>query len=141
MSNRRRYTEAGSASVELAVGAPAFALLLALVLLAARVVTSQQAVETAAWDAARSASMTREGDVAARAQQVATASLANQELTCADTDVAVDLSEYATQPGTSSSITVAVSCTVRLWDLPFDTPSTTVTSQAMSPTDSWRSAP
>ncbi|WP_123814498.1 TadE/TadG family type IV pilus assembly protein [Myceligenerans xiligouense] len=141
-SRRDGDAEEGSASIEVAVGAPAFALLLALVLLAGRVVLSQQAVETAAWDAARSASITRSDDVTARAQEVAAASLANQELNCAGTDVVVDLSGYATEPGAPSAITVTVSCSVKLWDLGLaGAPTKTVSSTATSPTDTWRSAP
>lgn len=139
-SQRDGGMEGGSASLEVAVGVPAFAMLLALVLVAGRVVLSQQAVETAAWDAARSASITRHGDITARAQQVAAASLANQELTCTDSDVSVDLSEYASAPGARSAITVTVSCEVQLWDLGLDGAQTkTVSSTATSPADTWRS--
>lgn len=137
----RPRDEEGSATVEVAVGAPGFMLLFALVLLAARVATAGQVVETAVWDATRSASIARSGDLAGRAEQVAAASLANQDLACADTSVTVDASRVAAQPGTPSAVTVHLTCVVPLWDLPFTGVLThTMTASATAPIDSWRSS-
>lgn len=141
MSPPNHRDEEGSASVEVAVLAPAFGLLVALVLLAGRVVLAGQVVETAAWDAARTASITRDGDMAARAEQVASASLTNQDLDCISSHVAVEVSGYASQPGVPSSVTVTVGCDVALWDLPLGVWGHAVSAQATSPRDQWRSTP
>lgn len=133
--------EEGSASVEVAVLAPAFGLLIALVLLAGRVVLAEQVVETAAWDGARTASIARDDDLTARAEQVATASLANQDLKCTSSPVTVDVSGDTSAPGVPSSVTVTVVCDVTLWDLPLGVWGHTVSAQATSPRDQWRSVP
>ncbi|MCF4123709.1 pilus assembly protein [Antribacter sp. KLBMP9083] len=135
------HPDEGSASVEVAVLAPAFGLLLALALLAGRVVLAEQVVETAAWDAARTASIARDGDLTARAEQVAAASLANQDLACTSSRATVDVSGDPAQPGAASSVTVTVVCDVALWDLPLGVWGHTVSAQATSPRDQWRSVP
>ena len=53
----RSKGERGSASIEVAMGVPAIALFLALVILGGRLALAQQAVQAAAADAARTASM------------------------------------------------------------------------------------
>jgi Flp pilus assembly protein TadG len=139
--SRVRDTETGSASLELAVNVVGFGLLLALILLAGRVVTARQVVETAAYDAARTASITRDITLApARAQEAAAASLANQDLTCVSTSARVDTSRYSSTPGEPSQITVTVSCEVSLADLALGPVTHTVSRAATSPVDSWRSA-
>jgi len=138
---RTRSTEPGSASLELAVNVVGFGLLLALVLLAGRVVTARQVVETAAYDAARTASITRDITLApARAQEAASASLTNQDLTCVSSSMSVDTSRYSSTPGEPSQITVTVSCEVNLADLALGPVTHTVSRAATSPVDSWRSA-
>jgi len=132
--------EAGSATVEMAAGVVGFAVLLALVLLAGRAVTARQVVETAAYDAARTASITRHvAEAPDRAQAAATASLTNQDLTCVSSTTTVDTSRYATTPGDPSQVTVTVTCEVSLVDLALGPVTHTVTSSATSPVDSWRS--
>ncbi|MFC8797112.1 TadE/TadG family type IV pilus assembly protein [Promicromonospora sp. NPDC057138] len=138
---RTRGTETGSASLEMAVSVVGFGLLLALILLAGRVVTARQLVETAAYDAARTASITRDITLApARAQEAATASLTNQDLTCVSSSTSVDTSRYSSTPGEPSQITVTVSCEVNLADLALGPVTHTVSRAATSPVDSWRSA-
>ncbi|GAA4708046.1 TadE-like protein [Promicromonospora umidemergens] len=137
---RTGNTEAGSASLEMAVNVVGFGLLLALVLLAGRVVTARQVVETAAYDAARTASITRDITLApARAQEAASASLTNQDLTCMSSSTSVDTSRYSSTPGEPSQITVTVSCEVNLTDLALGPITHTVSRAATSPVDSWRS--
>ena len=55
----RRDQERGSASLEAAIGVPAFLLLIGLILLAGRVSLMRQAVQAVAADAARAASISR----------------------------------------------------------------------------------
>lgn len=134
-----RLDEEGSATVEVAVLAPTFALLVGLVLLAGRVVLAGQVVETAAWDAARSASLVRDGDPTIRAQQVANGSLAAQDLRCAATTVTVDTSAWSTTAGTPSSVAVDVACELVLWDLPFGLWTHRVEASARAPGDTFSS--
>ena len=68
--------------------------------------------------AARDASLARS---AAAAQQMATdtatTALTSQGLHCINVQIRVDTSGFSAPPGTSASITVAVSCTVDLSDI------------------------
>ncbi|MEU4360322.1 pilus assembly protein [Promicromonospora sp. NPDC023987] len=138
--SRTQNVEAGSVSLEMAVNVVGFGLLLALILLAGRVVTARQVVETAAYDAARTASITRDIALAPiRAQEAAAASLSNQDLRCVSTSTRVDTSRYSQTPGEPSQITVTVSCEVNLADLTLGPVTHTVTRTATSPVDSWRS--
>ena len=117
---RRVGRERGSAAVEAAVGVPAFALFLALIILAGRIATAGQAVEAAAADAARS--------------------LATQQLSCSTTRVTVDAAGFTTPVGQPATVTATVSCEVRLADLAIPgLPGTrTVTATMTSPLDTYR---
>ncbi|WP_454852223.1 TadE/TadG family type IV pilus assembly protein [Promicromonospora soli] len=139
---RTGNTETGSASLEMAVNVVGFGLLLALVLLAGRVVTARQVVETAAYDAARTASITRDITlVRDLAQEAAVVSLSNQDLSCVSSSTSVDTSRYSSTPGEPSQITVTVACEVNLADLALGPVTHTVSRAATSPVDSWRSTP
>lgn len=138
---RRVGRERGSAAVEAAVGVPAFALFLALIILAGRIATAGQAVEAAAADAARSASIARTQSSAAEAAAAAAArSLATQQLSCSTTRVTVDAAGFTTPVGQPATVTATVSCEVRLADLAIPgLPGTrTVTATMTSPLDTYR---
>ena len=66
----RRDQERGSASLEAAIGVPAFLLLIGLILLAGRVSLMRQAVQAVAADAARAASISRTAGEAEAARQL-----------------------------------------------------------------------
>ena len=57
--SRRRRDERGSVAIEAAIGVPAFGLFVAMIILGGRVEIAKQAVEAAAYDAARAASIER----------------------------------------------------------------------------------
>lgn len=135
-----RRGQAGSAAVEVVIGVPAFILLVSLVLLGGRLAITHQAVQSAASDAARAASLSRTASAArAAATQAAHASLDNQQVRCAATQVAVDANGFLTPAGTPASVSVAVSCTVRLGDLGLPGESTRVVTATMSsPLDTYR---
>ena len=95
-----RRDERGSAAIEAAIGVPAFALFVGLIIFGGRTATTHEALQSAAADAARSASLARDADVArADAREAATASITNQKIGCSAVDVAVDTSDFNKQPG------------------------------------------
>ena len=132
--------ERGSVSLELAILAPSLLLLLGVLVLAGRVETSTSAVEQAARAAARDASLTRTAD-AARATATASAQRELASSRCASTQITVDTTGFAAPLGTDASISVQVVCTVSLADLaiPGLPGSRTITGQATSPLDRYRS--
>lgn len=136
---RRADSERGSASLELAVLAPALLVLLALIIVAGRVAVVHQAVEGAAAQAARAASLERTAGAAAdRAHAVAGATLANAGLHCAGASVSVDTSGFAVAVGTPARVTATVTCTVDLAGLATPVGPTTITRSASSAIDTYR---
>jgi Flp pilus assembly protein TadG len=136
-----RRDERGSAALEAAIGVPAFALFVGLVIFGGRTATTHQALQSAAADAARSASLARNADVArADARQAATSSITNQKIGCSAIDVAVDTSDFEKQPGVPGSVNVTVSCRLDLSDLAVPgVPGSRVMRATMSsPLDTWR---
>ena len=136
-----RRSDRGSASVEAVVGVPAFGLLVALIVLGGRTATAHQALESAAYDAARSASLARTAPAAeAAAREAAQTSVANQDLACAAVDVAVDTAAFNLPLGRDGVVEVTVSCRLALTDLILPgIPGTRLLRAKMtSPLDTWR---
>ncbi len=136
-----RRDERGSAAIEAAIGVPAFALFVGLVIFGGRTATTHQALQSAAADAARSASIARNADVArANARAAATESITNQKIGCSAIDVAVDTSDFDKQPGVPGSVNVTVSCRLDLSDLavPGAPGSRVMRATMSSPIDTWR---
>ena len=136
-----RRDERGSAAIEAAIGVPAFALFVGLVIFGGRTATTHQALQSAAADAARSASLARNADVArVDARRAATSSITNQKIGCSAIDVAVDTSDFDKQPGVPGSVNVTVSCRLDLSDLAVPgVPGSRVMRATMSsPIDTWR---
>lgn len=133
--------EFGSASIEAAIGVPAFVLFVGLIIFGGRTATAHQALESAAADAARSASLERTAVAAiASAEEAARDSLANQQLGCADVDVVVDSTGFQIEVGDSAQVSVTVSCVLGLADLsvPGVPGSRDLHATASSPIDTWR---
>ena len=87
---RPGHGDRGSASIEMAVLAPALIALFVTLMIAGRTNTARQAIEAAAFDAARTASLARDGDRAwGRATTAAASTLAAQGLDCAQLTVTV----------------------------------------------------
>ena len=140
-TNRRRWwwrDDRGSESVELAILLPIGLLLVAMLGVGARIALAGDRISGVAGIAARDASLARSAVAAQQmATDTATAALTSQGLHCIDVQVRVDTSGFSAPPGTSASVTVAVSCTVDLSDvgvagLPG---SRTLTDSATSPLD------
>jgi Flp pilus assembly protein TadG len=139
---RSRRRDEGATSLEmLVVGAPAMLLFLAFFVAAGRISTAGSAVEGAARDAARTASLDRFADHASEdANATARQSLDAQDVKCQNLDVGVDTSGFAAPLGAAAHVTVTISCTVPLADLVlWGTPgSKTLTATFSSPLDPYR---
>ncbi len=136
-----RRDERGSAAIEAAIGVPAFALFVGLIIFGGRTATTHEALQSAAADAARSASLARDADVArAEASEAATTSITNQQIGCSAISVDVDTSDFNKQPGVPGSVNVTVSCRLDLSDLALPgVPGSRVMRATMSsPIDTWR---
>jgi len=137
----RQRDERGSAALEAAVGLPAFVLFVGLIICGGRVATTHESLQSAAAEAARSASIARDARTAAvDARAAATTSVANQDIACHQIDVQVDTADFSKQPGQPGLVTVTVSCRVDLSDLsvPGVPGSRLLTATMSSPIDTWR---
>ena len=131
----------GSATIELAVLAPALLAILGLVIVAGRVSAAGSAVEQAAASAARAASISRDARSAqAGARSVAQDSLRDQGIACRQLTTTMDTSGFAVAVGSPASVTVTVRCAVPLADVtvPGMPGERTVTAAMTSPIDSFR---
>jgi hypothetical protein len=115
---RRCRDDRGSDSVELAILLPVGILILALIVVGARIALAGDRISGVAGIAARDASIARS---AASAQSIATTSatdaLSSDNMHCTNIQVTVDTSGFDAPPGTNASITVNVWCTVDLSDI------------------------
>jgi Flp pilus assembly protein TadG len=140
-TGRATTPDRGSASLELAILGPALLLLLGLVIAAGRIAVSGGAIEAAARDAARQASIARDAASATTsARAAAVDTLADQDLQCTSLTVQVDTGGFAAPLGTPAQVTARVSCVVALADLAVPgLPGTkTLHASFASPLDSYR---
>ncbi len=103
--NQQRSGDRGSVAVETAVVAPALIILLLLVVFAGRVSQAEAAVQRAASEASRAASL--EFDAAAAteaAQSTVAANLASSQVVCSNLETDIDVTGLA--PGGRVSVTV-----------------------------------
>ena len=131
----------GSATVELVLIAPALLALLALTVLAGRIVLAGGTVEQVAAAGARAASLARTPAAAATAADTAVRqTLGEQRLQCAAVTVTVDPSGFGVPLGQPATVAVEVSCQVQLADLTVPgLPGTrTLSDRAVSPLDPYR---
>jgi Flp pilus assembly protein TadG len=111
------HSEEGNAAVELAPVALIFLLFLGLAIAAGRITTAHIALQAAARDAARQASIARtpaQAQAAARAS--AESALRADGLDCTPV-VSVNTAGFTVPVGQSAQVTATVTCTVRLSDL------------------------
>lgn len=114
----RVAAEGGSMTLEAVILAPAMMAFVALVVFGARVSLAQQAVQVAANDAARSASIERTQQAAVAAStRSASATLTTQDVECQDVDVDVDASQFGVALGEKASATATVTCVVSMGSL------------------------
>ena len=141
MIRTRTRDERGSAAIEAAVGVPAFVLFVGLIIFGGRTATTHSAVESAAADAARTASIARSASEAKQdAKAAAQASLANQDIHCLSVNVVVDVSDFAKTVGEAGSVAATVECLLDLADLsvPGVPGSRLIRATSSSPLDTWR---
>jgi Flp pilus assembly protein TadG len=142
---RRAQTrrDRGSISVELAILLPGFIWLIALAVVTGRQVIAQGAIDLAAHDAARAASLSRTAALAqSRANTAAQDTLAQQGLACSTLTVTVNTGQFARPVGTPASVSVTVVCQVSFADLaalPGVPGGRTLTASFVSPLDQYRS--
>lgn len=115
---RSARTEVGSASLEAAIVVLGLLVLLGLAVGGGRVAVAGGAVEEAARDAARQASIARDAKAAQELATVAaSATLANQGLSCARISVRVDTSGFAVPVGRPARVGATVTCVADLSQL------------------------
>lgn len=116
----RAWTRAedGALSLSTAIVVPGIILLLGVAIMAGRMATARGTVESAAWEAARAASISRTHATAQEAAQGgATAILSSADLDCTSLEVLTDLAALDLPVGQTGEVSVTVSCTVHLADL------------------------
>ncbi|WP_244203181.1 TadE/TadG family type IV pilus assembly protein, partial [Streptomyces rhizosphaericus] len=97
---RSSADDEGRIAVEFAMWVPAVLMFFALAMVAGRITTASNAVDAAAADAAREASLARTAEEAyLRARAAARSAFADSELHCASTSVAVDTSGFSAPLG------------------------------------------
>ena len=117
----RRWDERGSAAIEAAILAPPLLVLIGLAIVGGRIQIAGGAIEAAAHDAARAASISRTaGQAYAGAYAAAGATLGQQGLHCANLTVQVDTAGFAVPVGQPATVAVAVTCVVDFSDLVAD---------------------
>ncbi|MBM0231623.1 pilus assembly protein [Micromonospora sp. STR1_7] len=151
-----RAAERGSVSIEVAVLAPAFIALMVLAGVAGRSAVATEAVEAAAHDAARAASISRTSDAAEDAAlEAARKQLDWHGLACANElaptlsgsvageDVSFDKA-FSSSVGADATVTVRISCLVSFKDIFLDVApgmptENEVSAEFTSPLDRYRS--
>ena len=132
----------GSVSVELAILAPVFLLLIATAIGFGRIAVAANAIDLAAHDAARAASISRTGPAAAGNAQTAAAGVLDQQgLDClGGPQVAPDVSGFARDDLSLVFVSVTITCEVSLTDLalPGLPGSRVLTTTFVSPIDIFR---
>jgi Flp pilus assembly protein TadG len=141
---RWRRGDRGSAAIEAAIVAPALIAFLSLVFLVGRIVLARSAVDEAARDAARQASISRDATTArTRAQATGLKTLRDDNLHCSTltVDPGGDLAtQFAKPVGQLAQVHVTVVCVVSYSDLGFPgmPGSKTIRSEFWSVIDWWR---
>ncbi|KAB7740054.1 pilus assembly protein [Nostocoides sp. F2B08] len=136
----RRVGERGSAVVEVVLLAPVLGMLLALLIVGGRLAMAEQAVQAAASEAARTASLARtHTEAGSSAQAAAVSGLQAQQVNCLDVTVQVDTSGFTAPVGTPASVAATVTCRVNLAGLlPAVPGSIVLSSSSSSPLDTYR---
>ncbi|MBT8226201.1 MAG: pilus assembly protein [Dactylosporangium sp.] len=131
----------GSIAVELAILMPAFIALIVLAVVAGRLVIAQSAIDLAAHDAARTASLARTADTARPAALAAARNtLAEQGIRCLDLTVTVDVSQFQVPVGQPAFVRADLACTVSFSDvaIPGAPGNRVLTAWFTSPLDQYR---
>jgi hypothetical protein len=131
----------GSAAIEIAVLMPMFVALFTAAVVLGRTGNATSAVEMAAYDGARTASLARDAATAeSEAAATVGASLSSQGVTCVDGPmVTVDTAGFSQPVGTPASVSVDVTCRVTFGDIDLiGLPDQQVSASFVSPLDQYR---
>lgn len=119
--------------------APAFMLLVGLLIMGGRLAIAHQSIQSAAGEAARAASHERGADAEEKGLKAAEAFLDEQGLQCNTMDITLDLAGKDTDPGTTGQfVTATVTCDADLSGLGLPVTSRSVSATANSPIDAYR---
>ena len=119
--HRRRRDERGSAAIEAAILAPPLLVLIGLAVVGGRIQFAGGAIEHAAHDAARAASISRtKVEAYSNAMAAANATLDQQGLHCASLTVATNLSGFDVPVGQPATVSVSITCVVDFSDVVAD---------------------
>jgi Flp pilus assembly protein TadG len=141
MNPSRQSAVSGSLSLETAIIGAGMVVFLGLCFAAGRLAIADNAVEEAARNAARQASIARTASAArANALDAAQTTLAAQHLKCAGVTVDLDLDGFDVPVGSPASVAATVICPVRLGDLgvPGMPVTRTLAARFTSPLDTYR---
>jgi Flp pilus assembly protein TadG len=134
-----RFDERGSASIEAVVVGPAVVLLILLVVFGGRVALAHQSVQAIAADAARAASLARSHSEAHQAAVAAMNAGFDQQLSCANHTLELDLAGFDKPVGTPASVAATVTCHLASADLGLPgLPELAIASTMSSPVDTFR---
>lgn len=136
-----RHERGSTSAVEMVIAAPLFALVIALLITMGRSAHADNATQSAAMAAARTASLARTPyDASVQAQAAAQLSLQQAGVNCAAISVTVDTDGFNSPLGVTGTVSAHVSCTVSRSDLslPGIPGAHTLTSTAISPVDAYR---
>ena len=134
-----RPADRGSVTLELVILAPVLIITMLFVIAAGRIAQAHQAVEAAARDAARQASIARDPTTArTSATSSARDALSREGLNC-PAQVSVDTSGFARPVGRPATVTAHITCTIHLADVAASgVTDTTITASFTSPIDPYR---
>ncbi|ODT21665.1 TadE/TadG family type IV pilus assembly protein [Microbacterium sp. SCN 69-37] len=133
--------ERGSNAAEIVIIAPVIAMLVLVLVAGGRTALADNATQSAAYAAARAASLSRDASTAVtNAEDAARRAMSQSGITCTTLTVSVDASGLNTAIGTTGTVSAAVNCDVSLADitLPGIPGSRTMSSSAASPVDAYR---
>ncbi|MBT9257696.1 pilus assembly protein [Phycicoccus sp. KQZ13P-1] len=140
MKRNASRRERGAAVIEVVILVPALGLILGLIIAGGRVALAHQAVEAAAAEGARGASIARtQAAAGSSAQAAAQSSLHAQSTRCLTTSTQVDTSGFARPVGTPASVQATVTCRLDLAGLLPGLPGAmNITASVASPLDTHR---
>lgn len=135
--------ERGSATVEAVLVSVALGLFISLIILGGRVMMAKQAVQSAAYDAARTASISRTpGEAYSSGHSAAMANLNQQGIHCTRSQVSIDTGAFNTPLGTTGPaalVSATVTCVIDVSGLGIPgLRSRTLTKTMTSPLDAYR---
>jgi Flp pilus assembly protein TadG len=141
LRSRLLADERGSNAAEIVIIAPVVAMLILVLVAAGRTALADNATQSAAFAAARAASLSRDVTTATtNAQDAAQRAMLHAGISCSTLTVNVDASGLNAPIGTTGDVSATVNCDVNLSDisLPGVPGSRTMTSSATSPVDAYR---